>query len=46
LIRAQALGDLQALRQRGRRVVRVELGRDVAGGLARLADLLSGRAPA
>ncbi|MDI6772892.1 MAG: hypothetical protein QME77_09950 [bacterium] len=46
LIRAQALGDLQALRQRGRRVVRVDLGRDVAGGLARLADLLSGRAPA
>lgn len=42
LIRAQALGDLQALRQRGRRVVRVELGRDVAGGLARLAGVLGG----
>lgn len=40
LIRAQALGDFQALRQRGRRVVRVHLGRDVAGGLARLAEVL------
>ncbi|MBM3470236.1 MAG: hypothetical protein FJX73_05525 [Armatimonadetes bacterium] len=46
LIRAQALGDLQALRQRGRRVVRVDLDRDVAGGLARIKDLLSRPAPA
>lgn len=46
LIRAQALGDLAALRQCGRRVVRVELGRDVGGGLAHLTDLLSRRAPA
>jgi len=41
LIQAQALGDFQALKQRGRRVLRVHLGRDVAGGLQRLADLLS-----
>jgi len=40
LIRAQALGDLAALRQRGRRVLRVTLGRTVAGGLARLVDAL------
>jgi transaldolase/glucose-6-phosphate isomerase len=36
LIRAQAQGDRQALRQRGRRVLRVELGGDVGGGLANL----------
>ncbi len=33
LIRAQALGDFQALTQRGRRVLRVNLGKDAAGGL-------------
>jgi hypothetical protein len=33
LIRAQALGDLQALRQRNYRVVRIHLGQDVADGL-------------
>ncbi len=36
LIRAQALGDYQALMQRGRRVLRVNLGGDVSGGLANL----------
>jgi len=36
LIRAQAQGDRQALLQRGRRVLRVELGGDAAGGLANL----------
>jgi len=36
LIRAQALGDYQALVERGRRVLRVNLGHDVAGGLIRL----------
>jgi transaldolase/glucose-6-phosphate isomerase len=40
LIRAQALGDLAALHQRGRRLVRVDLGRDVVGGLARVAEVL------
>ena len=39
LIRAQAFGDFQALVGRGRRVLRVDLGRDPAAGLARLAAL-------
>jgi len=34
--RAQALGDLEALRKHGRRVMRVHLGRDVAQGLRAL----------
>jgi glucose-6-phosphate isomerase len=34
LIRAQALGDLQALQSRGYRVIRLHLGKNVAGGLA------------
>ena len=42
LIRAQALGDYEALKQRGRRVLRVNLGGDVAGGLRRLGDALRG----
>lgn len=33
---AQALGDAQALREGGRRVVRLELGADVSGGLQAL----------
>jgi transaldolase / glucose-6-phosphate isomerase len=33
---AQALGDLQVLRERGRRALRVHLGTDVKSGLARL----------
>ncbi|HVT61553.1 MAG TPA: hypothetical protein VHR45_24545 [Thermoanaerobaculia bacterium] len=37
LIRAQAEGDRQALAQRGRSVMRLQLGGDVAGGLAALA---------
>ena len=36
LIRAQALGDYQALRQRGRRVLRVDLKSDPAGGIGLL----------
>ena len=36
IIRAQALGDYQALVQKQRRVLRVDVGGDVAGGLARL----------
>jgi transaldolase/glucose-6-phosphate isomerase len=43
LIAAQSQGDLQALRQRGRRVLRIRLGRDVADGLARLARVLEHR---
>jgi len=42
LIRAQALGDYQALRQKGRRVLRVDLGTDVPAGLARLAEAFDG----
>jgi transaldolase/glucose-6-phosphate isomerase len=42
LIRAQAWGDYQALQQRGRRVLRVALGRDVPGALAQLAEVLHG----
>jgi transaldolase/glucose-6-phosphate isomerase len=40
LIRAQALGDFLALKQRRRRVLRVNLGTDGAAGLARLAESL------
>jgi transaldolase/glucose-6-phosphate isomerase len=42
LIRAQALGDYQALRQKQRRVLRVDLGTDVPGGLIRLTEALDG----
>ena len=35
---AQALGDLQVLKRRGRRVLRVHLGADIDGGLATLAS--------
>jgi len=38
---AQALGDFAVLQQRGRRVLRVELGREVDRGLATLAELIS-----
>ncbi len=40
LIRAQSLGDYRALRQKGRRVLRVDLQRDVPGGLHQLAEAL------
>ncbi|MCZ6745224.1 MAG: hypothetical protein O7D31_11195, partial [Alphaproteobacteria bacterium] len=40
LIGAQALGDLGAIEQRGRRVLRVDLGTDTASGLAALAKAL------
>ena len=36
LIHAQAMGDYLALIERGRRVLRVNLGRDVIGGLTRM----------
>jgi len=36
LIRAQADGDAQALRNSARRVLRIDLGRDILGGLAAL----------
>lgn len=34
--KAQALGDLEALRKHGRRVIRIDLGNDVAAGLGEL----------
>ena len=37
---AQAIGDRRVLEQRGRRVIRFHLGRDVPGGLARLRSAL------
>ena len=40
LIEAQALGDYQALKQRDRRVLRVNLKSDASGGLERLKDLI------
>ena len=40
LIRAQALGDYQALQQKHRRVLRLDLGSDVAGSLAVLSEAL------
>ena len=40
LAEAQALGDLRAMKERGRRAVSVQLGRDVAGEIARLANQL------
>jgi len=42
LIRAQALGDYQALQKKGRRVLRVDLGTDVARGLGLLLEAVDG----
>jgi transaldolase/glucose-6-phosphate isomerase len=42
LIQAQAIGDFTALKQRRRRVLRVNLGSDTEGGLARLAEAVRG----
>ena len=41
LIRAQSLGDFQALRQKGRRVLRLGLGHDAPAGLRCLRDTLA-----
>jgi transaldolase/glucose-6-phosphate isomerase len=41
LIRAQAEGDYQALKARGRRVLRINLGENAAAGLAQLTTLLN-----
>jgi transaldolase/glucose-6-phosphate isomerase len=40
LIRAQAVGDLQALKSHGRRAIRIHLGRDVKGGLRHLEEAI------
>ncbi len=42
LIRAQALGDFQALRQRGRRVLQISMGNDIPAGLRDLLAALDG----
>ncbi len=42
LKQAQALGDFQVLAERGRRLLRVHLGADVAAGLAKLRQLVAG----
>ncbi len=42
---AQALGDLAVLEERGRRVVRVDLGHDIDGGLERLARVIDRALP-
>ncbi len=42
LIRAQSLGDYQALQQKQRRVLRVDVGTDVKAGLARISGALDG----
>lgn len=41
LCRAQALGDYEALVERGRRVMRVHLGSDIPGGLAKLTEIVA-----
>jgi transaldolase/glucose-6-phosphate isomerase len=40
---AQSLGDLQVLRRRGRRALRVQLGADADAGLKTLADAMASR---
>ncbi len=40
LIQAQAIGDYRALKQRGRRVLRINLGSDLGKGLEQLSQLL------
>jgi transaldolase / glucose-6-phosphate isomerase len=42
LIRAQSFGDYQAMKQKQRRVLRVDLGTDISGGLRRLTEALDG----
>jgi transaldolase/glucose-6-phosphate isomerase len=40
LIRSQAVGDLTALKQRRRRVLRINLGRDTESGLKQVLDIV------
>jgi len=46
LKQAQALGDLRALREAGRRVIRLNLGTDTDGGLRKLVAGMRDRSPA
>ncbi len=43
MIKAQAIGDGRALRQKNRRMLRIDLGRDVLGGLEKLGRLFVNR---
>ena len=45
LIAAQGLGDLKSLRDHGRRVLSIDLGDDIDGGLATFADTIDALAP-
>jgi transaldolase/glucose-6-phosphate isomerase len=45
LKQAQALGDFRSLARHGRRALRVDLGADVAAGLARLSELINDALP-
>jgi transaldolase/glucose-6-phosphate isomerase len=38
---AQAVGDFESLKQRGRRILRLHLGSDIAGGLTRLEEAVA-----
>lgn len=40
LARAQAIGDYESLKSRGRRAIRIDLGKDIDGGLRKLADVV------
>jgi transaldolase / glucose-6-phosphate isomerase len=40
LARAQAIGDYESLKSRGRRAIRIDLGGDIDGGLERLAEVV------
>lgn len=42
IIQAQAAGDLAALQERGRRVLRIDLGREALKGLRRVGEVLRG----
>jgi transaldolase/glucose-6-phosphate isomerase len=41
IIKAQSLGDFQAMKSRGRRVLRITVDRDVLSGLRRISDIIS-----
>jgi transaldolase/glucose-6-phosphate isomerase len=41
LKRAQAFGDLKALRKHGRRVLKIQLGPEIEDGLIRLSEALA-----
>jgi len=38
---AQSLGDFRSLNDKGRRVIRINIGKDIDGGLAKLQELIN-----